>query len=161
MRKNISVNEERFDSTQDALAHKAIIERTLEKMIAELKLRAVNHDNSKLEEPEKSQNDYYIPMLQKVKFGTKEYTELNERRKKDVGLNHHFEVNRHHPEHFENGVKDMNLVDVMEMFCDWYSASLRSDSGFEEGSKYNKDRFGISDDLFNVMVNTYRDYFKG
>jgi hypothetical protein len=33
-------------------------------------------------------------------------------------LKHHYENNRHHPEHFKNNIDDMNLIDLIEMLCD-------------------------------------------
>jgi hypothetical protein len=154
------VLEAKFDSSYDAMAHIAIIRQVVDKMVSELQLRGQNHDSSKFEEPEKSQNDYYIPLLKKVVFGSPEYTELNNRRKQDIGLLHHFQANRHHPEHFENGIRDMTLIDIMEMFCDWYAASKRSDSDFPSGAKYNADRFNMSDDLYQIFMNTYNQYFQ-
>lgn len=149
-----------YDSTIDAKAHIAKIQYVLNNIIApELLNRALNHDKSKLEDPEKETYDKYIPLLQKVKYGTPEYNKLKDEMA-ETGVGHHYSVNRHHPEHFENGVRDMTLVDIIEMLCDWYSASLRSDTGFEKGLLMNKDRYGISDDLTQIFINTYNEYLK-
>lgn len=159
-RKAISVKESKYDSSETTSRHINIVRRVVQKLTAEIIKRGENHDASKFQEPEKSQLDYYIPLLKKVAFGSPEYDKLNNQRKKDIGLLHHFQVNRHHPEHFENGIKDMTLVDILEMFCDWYASSTRSDTGFLDGLKYNAERFHMSDDLRQIFENTYNLYFK-
>jgi hypothetical protein len=128
-------------------------------IIPELETRKRDHDISKLQPPEKETYDKYIPLLQEVKYGTPEYNEIKDKMAAE-GTAHHYEVNRHHPEHFENGIRDMTLIDVIEMFVDWYSASKRSDTGFEEGLNNNKTRFDMPDELYQIMVNTYNEYFK-
>lgn len=158
-RKQISVKEEKYDSTEATMRHIGIVKNVVRRLTSEIMVRGERHDESKLQEPEKSQLDYYIPLLKKVAFGSPEYDKLNNERKKDVGLVHHFEVNRHHPEHFKNGIKDMTLVDIIEMFCDWYASSTRSDTGFIDGIKYNAKRFHMSDDLRQIFENTFKDYF--
>jgi hypothetical protein len=149
-----------YDSTVDTNAHIVKVQYIMSKIIiSELLSRSVEHDQSKLSSPEKETYDKFIPLLQKVKYGTPEYNELKDEMAK-TGTGHHYEVNRHHPEHFENGIKDMTLIDVLEMFVDWFSASLRSDTGFEKGLTMNKDRYSISDDLYQIFVNTYEEYLK-
>lgn len=149
-----------YDSTIDANAHIVKIQYVINNIIIpELTERAKNHDKSKLESPEKETYDKYIPLLKKVKYGTPEYTKLKDEMAK-TGVGHHYSVNRHHPEHFENGIKDMTLIDVIEMFCDWYAASLRSDTGFMSGLSMNKDRYDISDELNQIFINTYNEYLK-
>jgi len=72
-----------------------------------------------------------------------------------VALQHHYENNPHHPEHFENGIKGMTLVDIVEMFCDWKAATLRHDNGdIYKSIEFNKNRFGYSDDLEQIFINT-------
>ena len=47
----------------------------------------------------------------------------------EEAVQHHYQVNRHHPEHFENGINGMNLIDLIEMVCDWVAASQRVKDG--------------------------------
>lgn len=158
--KKPSINEAReYDSTVDARLHIEIIHRVIRKIIKELSYRDLHHDASKFKEPELSTYNKYVPLLKETPFGSEEYVKLRDKMYND-GLKHHFENNRHHPEHFNNGIKDMTLVDVVEMFCDWYSASQRSDTGFEEGLEFNKDKFKMSDELYQIFKNTYEEYFK-
>ena len=70
-------------------------------------------------------------------------------------LDHHYQHNRHHPEHFKNGIKDMNLVDLVELICDWKAASLRhADGNIRKSIEKNQDRFGYSDELKQILMNT-------
>ena len=149
-----------YDSTVDAKKHIKEIQKVLNYvMVKELEKRAKDHDQSKLHNPEKSCYDKYIPMLRTAKYGSKEYEEIRDKMLNE-GLKHHYEANRHHPEHFKNGINDMTLIDVVEMFCDWYAASKNSDTGFESGLKMNKNKFKMSEQLYQIFKNTYDVYLK-
>lgn len=150
--------EEKYDSKVDYDKHVKLVRENMKKVLTELKDRADHHDDSKLEEPEKSCYDKYVPELKKTKYGTKEYYEVKEQM--GAGLKHHFKMNRHHPEHWKNGVDDMTLIDVMEMFVDWYSASQLSDSKFPEGLDSNAKVHKLSPQLKGILLNTYNEYFK-
>lgn len=130
-----------------------------EKIIPILRKRALYHDRSKYENPEKSTYDKYIPLLKNTKYGSDEYNKIKDKMYQE-GLSHHYKENRHHPEYFENGVNDMNLIDVIEMVCDWYATSLSSDTDFENCLKINYERFGIDEQLAKIIFNTYKDLFK-
>jgi hypothetical protein len=72
-------------------------------------------------------------------------------------LKHHYRENSHHPEHYENGVDDMDLLDVIEMLCDWMAAVSRmKDGDIEKSIEINADRFGISEQLKSILINTIR-----
>ena len=145
-----------YDSTIDAKAHIEIIQKNIEKMIKDLEYRAKNHDASKLEDPERSMYDKYIPMLKEAKYGSPEYYEIRDAMQKE-GLDHHYEVNSHHPEHYKNGIDGMDLIDLLEMYCDWKAASSKSDTSFEKGLESNADRFKMSDQLLSIFKNTAKN----
>ena len=72
-----------------------------------------------------------------------------------IALKHHYEINSHHPEHYEEGIDGMTLFDLVEMFCDWKAASLRhSDGNFISSLEYNKKRFNMDDQLYSIFTNT-------
>ena len=149
-----------YDSINEYLKHKAHIKEVMEDiMIPLIMSRAENHDKSKTEEPEKSCYDKYIPMLAQTKYGTTEYYEVKQKML-DEGLRHHFSVNRHHPEFHNNDISNMNLIDLVEMFCDHYAASLESSTGYEAGEKMNSDRYGYNGIMYKILMNTYRDIIK-
>ena len=68
---------------------------------------------------------------------------------------HHYENNTHHPEHFENGIDGMSLLDLLEMFCDWQAACMRhADGDITKSLEINRKRFGMSDQLHNIFQAT-------
>jgi hypothetical protein len=142
-----------YDSTQDTKAHIEKVKDLLDLFIEQIFVRGLHHDESKLESPEKEMYDKYTPLLSSVAYGSDEYkkylSEMGE------ALQHHYENNRHHPEHFEYGIFDMNLLDLIEMFCDWKAASLRvKDGDLRDSIRYNQTRFKFGNELLDIFINT-------
>ena len=140
-------------SKADTLAHKQKVSYFLHLIVKELLDRADEHDNTKLEDPELALFDEYTPKLHQVTYDSEEYRgflkELN------VALEHHYAKNRHHPQHFPNGIKDMNLVDIVELIADWKAATLRHDNGsILKSIDQNQDKFGYSAELNAIFKNT-------
>lgn len=149
-----------YDSTKDADIHIKNIQRVYgDKVKPYIDKRFENHDRSKYSEPELSTYNTFIPKLREAKYGSPEYNAIRDKMF-EQGLKHHFQVNRHHPEHFDGDFNRMNLIDLLEMVCDWYAASLKSDTGFEEGLQINADKFNMSPLLVNILMNTYKDVIK-
>ena len=149
-----------YNSAIDTLAHKENIENIgLLLILPILYKRIMIHDDSKLSDPEKPVYDKYIPILRPLKYGTPEYEQARREMEND-GLRHHYEANAHHPEHFENGINDMDMCDFVEMICDWFAASLRSDATFIEGLDRNCNKYNIPPMIKNIITNTYEHYFK-
>lgn len=126
-------------------------------ILKELLDRSVCHDASKLEDPELAVFNEHTPKLRDTTYGSPEYRE----NLKAMGgaLQHHYAVNRHHPEHFPDGVNGMTLVDLIEMLADWKAAGERHDDGDLSASLLiQRDRFDISDQLLAILRNT-ADYF--
>jgi hypothetical protein len=123
------------------------------KVSDELFKRTMYHDASKLESPEVEVLDVVTERLSGLTYGSEEYKASLA----DMGpaLQHHYQHNRHHPEHFNNGIEDMNLVDLVEMFCDWLAATKRhSDGDINASISLNAQRFGIDSQLVHVLRNT-------
>jgi len=77
-----------------------------------------------------------------------------------IALDHHYAENRHHPEHFENGIQEMNIVDICEMIADWKAASLRhADGDIMKSIEINQKRFEYSDELKSILINTVKQCF--
>ena len=78
-----------------------------------------------------------------------------------LGLNHHYAHNRHHPEHYADGIEGMNLFDLLEMLVDWIAAVQRHDDGdIQKSLEIIGDRFGMSPQLQKIFANTI-EYFRG
>jgi hypothetical protein len=139
---------------EDTEEHIYKVARYLFKMIDLLRGRAAGHDASKLEEPELSMFAYYGPKLKEMTFGSDEYkAALAEM--KEQALDHHYARNSHHPEHTDRGIEGMNLIDVLEMLCDWKAATLRmKDGDLNKSIDYNVSRFGIDPQLEAILRNT-------
>jgi len=143
-----------YDSTEETKKHIFRVAELISKIVLELLLRMERHDASKLKSPEKETFDIYTPKLKATTYGSEEYkTYLKEMQKI---LDIHYVLNTHHPEHyFSQGISGMDLVDLIEMLCDWKAATERHANGdIEKSILINKERFGISDQLVAVLQNT-------
>jgi hypothetical protein len=145
-----------YDSTDDTRDHIGKVQRNMAAIRDLLLQRAAAHDLSKLQEPEKSAFDRMGQKASETVYGSDEYkaaiAELG------PALAHHYKVNTHHPEHYQNGVAGMSLLDVLEMLCDWAAASERYKNGsVAQSLTVNKERFGISDQLFTILQNTVKE----
>lgn len=119
----------------------------------ELEARRRTHDQSKLQEPELSAFAEVNDKLSSLTYGSDAYEAALE--ELDEALAHHYAENRHHPEHFEEGLEGMHLVDVVEMFVDWKAASERHDDGDLHASiEHNAERFGYGEPLKSILHNT-------
>lgn len=148
-----------YDSREDTKQHIQQV-RVFTKKIAEAIIdRGDYHDQSKLHSPEKEIFDEYTPKLAETTYGSEEYKTYLEEMK--VALNHHYSKNRHHPEHHPNGIHDMNLVDLIEMLCDWKAATMRHNDGdIMKSIELNQERFGYDDGIKQLMINTVKYYFE-
>lgn len=142
-----------YDSKADTLLHIKRVNQLLSEAAIELIKRGNVHDSSKLEEPEKSEFDRLTPLLKTLEYGSEEYkASLAELQ---IALQHHYANNNHHPEHYKNGVNDFDLFDLMEMFFDWKAATERTKDGdIYKSIEYNKVRFGLSEQLCQILINT-------
>lgn len=160
-----------YDSRPDTYEHIGKVRAFLTEAAARLLQRANAHDASKLVDPELEAFDRMTPRLAGLTYGTPEYKESL--RELGVALEHHYAENSHHPEHYENGIAGMSLLDLTEMLVDWKAASLRMrkpmpaapgraeaptyDSDFLRSIALNQERFGYSDELRAILENTARE----
>lgn len=141
-----------YDSAPDTRTHIALVGMYLGLVVEWLQDRARVHDASKLVSPEKEVFDVFRSKLDSLDIQSAEYkralVEMGE------GLKHHYRVNSHHPEHYENGINGMNLLDVIEMVCDWTAAAQRNDPNGKVNLQWARERFGIDAQLESVIKNT-------
>ena len=143
----------------DLVDHKARVAGYMQIVANDLFRRAAVHDASKFGPEEFEPYDKAFPDLQKYAYGTPELRAVYKSIK--PALKHHFEANDHHPEHFAHQVLEMNLMQIIEMVCDWLAASERSQTEFSQGLEINKERFSIDEQLFEIIRNTAIDLAPG
>lgn len=150
------MTEEEFD--KETTKHTKKVAKRIEMIIRELQKASDVHDASKFRSPEREAFIEYTPKLAGSTYGSAEYQQNLEGL--GTALDHHYKNNRHHPEHFENGIIDMTLIDILEMLCDWKAATLRHDDGdIMKSIKHNCGRFGIGPQLRAILENTV--YYMG
>lgn len=149
---------DKFKTMCDTYKHKQMVNGLMGDLIAQLLSRSVNHDNSKLEDFEVDVFTEYTPKLATSTYGSDEYKQFLKEMK--PALDHHYANNRHHPEYFADGIKDMDLVDLLEMICDWLAATLRHNDGdIYKSIEINQKRFGYGDELKQILENTIKNHF--
>jgi hypothetical protein len=161
-----------YDSRPDTWDHIDKVRGYLKVVISKLQQRADDHDQSKLSSPEVEIFDEFTPKLADVEYGSEEYESF--RVSMDAALEHHYAANSHHPEHYSRGIEGMSLLDLLEMIVDWKAASERHnrppapaspgranapeyDSSIVRSVRINQERFGYSDELKAILLNTVRE----
>lgn len=140
-------------TNHDTMTHINHVRRFMNKFVKDLLDRSEKHDKSKMEEPELPIFIEFTPKLGTVEYNSNEYKKFLEDMK--PALDHHYANNSHHPEHFKNGIDDMNLIDLLELLADWKGSTLRNKNGdIRKSLEINKERFKISNQLYNILSNT-------
>lgn len=137
--------------------HKRAVQRWMQKFSLVLMDRGEKHDNSKLQEPEFS---YWCKMDEepRYRYGTKEYKDKIERYRPLFEI--HWKANRHHPEYFNYHFDDVDLIDLIEMLCDWLS--YRDKLSYTEASDLvhqQCQRYGFSEEKEFLLLNTLKNHF--
>lgn len=136
----------------EILEHILEVQGEINMFVNRLTERGLRHDRSKLTDLELP---YFAEAssLKTITFGSTEYEEALARLK--PALDNHYANNSHHPQHFENGIKGMTLIDLVEMYCDWKSSVKRhTDGDLMNSIEINKKRFNMSDELTEIFKNT-------
>lgn len=135
------------------MRHIEQVRNCLNVFVCELLDRGEAHDQSKMTSPEVEMFTEYTPKLAASTYGSPEYEGV--RKAMGPALAHHYAKNRHHPEHWKAGVNDMNLLDLIEMFCDWKAATMRHhDGNLRKSIEHNANRFELSPQLVRILENT-------
>ena len=135
------------------MRHIERVRNLLTGIVVEILERAKLHDQSKLEHPEVALFNTHTCKLAGCEYGSAEYKQLL--KELDPALQHHYANNRHHPEHHKEGINDMNIVDVVEMLCDWKAASERHNTGnIRKSIEVNAPRFNLSPQLARILENS-------
>ncbi len=150
----MSLTQDQKATNQDTLRHIERVRNLINLVVIELLKRGELHDQSKLVEPEVIGFTEYTKNLHGSTYGSPEYQQLLKDGLKDT-LDHHYANNRHHPEHYKNGIEDMNLIDIIELLLDWKAASERHNNGnIRKSIEINAKRFNMSPQLVTIFENT-------
>lgn len=118
-----------------------------------LTTRGEMHDASKMTSPEIELFAEHTENLSKIEYGSEEYKRELEELK--PALDHHYSHNRHHPQYHKDGISGMNLLDIIEMLCDWKASSERQKNGnLLKSIEINAERFNIDKQLMQILINT-------
>ena len=154
----MSMNKEKLDCLNETHKHVNEVRKNLNVFVKDIIERGMIHDASKFEEPELSVFAASTPKLALVEYDSPEYKELL--KEVQVAIDNHYAKNRHHPEHWANGIDDMTIVDLLEMIADWRAATKRNKNGnIRTSIEKNADRYNMSPQLQKIFENTVREYF--
>jgi hypothetical protein len=135
------------------MRHIETVRNHINTVVKELLIRGEQHDQTKLDSPEVELFDKYTSELRGLTYGSPEYKECM--KKLGPAIEHHNANNRHHPEHHAHGIKDMTLIDLLEMLCDWKAASMRhNDGNILKSIEINQKRFKYTKELQRILENT-------
>lgn len=149
----MSLTEKEKLTNYETMRHIDSVRNLISKLIIQLLDRAQKHDQTKLEHPEVEVFAQYTDQLSTLTYGSKNYDDC--KALMFTALEHHYAHNRHHPEHFKNGIDDMNIIDLVEMFCDWKaSASRGTDGNIRKSLEINGRRFNMSPQLVKILENS-------
>ena len=121
--------------------------------------RGNQHDLSKYESEEFPVYAGQIDEFEKHFYGSDGYNKAKAAIR--PATEHHFKHNRHHPEHFPNGIEGMNLVDLLEMLCDWKSATEnhpQHPGDLKNSFAVATKKYKISPQLNQILYNTAVDF---
>lgn len=145
-----------YDSESDTLLHIGRVKELIHEVGYALEVAAILHDQSKLEPPEKEVFDLYSPQLKECIYGSPEYRKCL----KEMGsaVKHHYKNNRHHPEYFNLGIEEMDILDLIEMLADWKAAGERNpnNKGLAFSIEYNQNRFKYNNVTQELLTRTAR-----
>jgi len=148
---------EELRTNAETQKHVDLVRLLLKDFAIQLLDRGVAHDQSKFSEAELPVFTEYTAKLKGTTYGSDEYKQYLAEMK--PALDHHYAENSHHPEHFQNGIRDMTLVDLVEMLLDWWASTQRHEDGdIFRSITLNEKRFNIPPELSDIFRNTIRSF---
>lgn len=144
-------------SVKETVEHIKEVQIAMEMIVTDLTARSIDHDKSKFDPIEKGPLDAVALLILsegRAPYGTDEYKRRTEMLR--PMLDHHYAVNDHHPEHYENGIAGMSLMSLVEMFADWRAANIQRDNGAPMNLSFSIERLKIEPQLAEILRNTAR-----
>ena len=146
----------------DTRKHQQLVAEVLIAFAKKLLDRAIKHDASKLEEPEKSHyiEPVYALNTEEVPYGSDRYKELT--KQMGNGWEHHKLTNDHHIEFFvpysvqtlNDPMRAIDLFALIEMMADWIAASQRRDNSPAKALDFMKEKYRIDEQVEAIIRNT-------
>ncbi|MEM2159404.1 MAG: DUF5662 family protein [Candidatus Nitrosotenuis sp.] len=153
MKENLTCEEAKV--ANDISKHIFRVQIYMYRVIRDLMKRMAAHDRTKLCTDEIHGYAKIQQEMGQIEYGSDEYFKNLEILRET--LNAHYRMNRHHPEHYNEGIDGMNLIDLMEMICDWVASSeLSKDGNPFRSLEFQRDRFKIDDQLYKILENTIK-----
>jgi hypothetical protein len=147
---------EELETSLQTWQHIDVIRKFLRIVSTELSMRGETHDRSKFDRAEVDAFTEFTPKLKATTYGSQEYRAYLAQMR--PALDHHYGHNRHHPEFFAQGMRGMNLIDLLECFCDWWASSMRhADGDIRRSIDVNEKRFDMPEVLAEIFRNTVDD----
>ena len=138
--------------------HKNDVRQLIGKVVTDLIQRGEHHDDSKMESPEVEVFAENFEKLGEIEYGSPQYEEMLKKIK--PAIKHHHSKNRHHPEFWKRGIRDMTLTDLVEMLCDWESSTKKNKSGnIRHSMEINAKKYKMTTQLRQILENSVREWF--
>jgi hypothetical protein len=166
----------RDDVMRETLAHVRRVGNLMLDVVERLQRAAMRHDDSKFSAAEFDTFAAETPGLRSLTYGSAEYKAALDRL--GPALQHHYQANSHHPEHFglhicaQCGSDDrtepctcggprtadmsrMDLLQLIELLADWKAATERhADGSLPRSIVGNAKRFGYDDRFACLLART-------
>lgn len=143
-------NMTRDDVMRQTIDHTLRVGTLMLECTEKLNRRAVVHDRSKFDAEEFESFAQETPNLKKLTYGSEEYGAALQRIQ--PAIKRHYSGNSHHPEYYKDGIKEMDLLDILEMLCDWKAATERHEDGnLGKSIEMNAERFGYGEEIKNLL----------
>ena len=145
-----------MQQVKDTLNHIHKVQELLCLCVTEMNRRAIDHDNSKFCDDEWPYFLTHTKTLAGLTYGSLEYKAALVEMK--PAIENHYKRNGHHPEHHLAWIRDMTLLDLLEMICDWIAATKRhADGDIFKSIELNQKRFNYSQELKEILINTVHE----
>jgi hypothetical protein len=139
--------------------HIYLVQLFLIRVVEALHVRIMSHDQSKLSRPEVKLFSELLPDISSPpRKGTFAHAKMI--KSLNSAMDKHYANNRHHPEHHRNGIDNMDMVDLLEMLCDWKAVEGSGEFTIGELLEDARERHGIGEQLYNVLANTITNVLK-
>lgn len=143
----------RDDVMRETLKHVRRVGNLVLDVVDRLQRRAMRHDDSKFSEQEFPAFAEETPKLRELTYNSPDYHAATARL--GPALEHHYVNNDHHPQFHPDGIAGMDLIQLLEMLCDWKAATERHANGnLRRSIAENAVRFGYNGEVARLLLLT-------